>query len=321
MNKWNVCVTNAKNFKQVLNYISTVSSETVGEHHLSYFETNNPTRMYISFDESTGSWNYNKTVDSFDCFSKECRITWSEFLKMSNPTLKTKGLECEDIIELFGKRYRVTGCGPYWLLIQSRALENDQVFEDAGINNKHAFQKEILGYTNVDKDSVFPECKSLEDLTKLVEAIKNYKTNNNNMNKKLVGYKLTKKGKIALKRGHISWADNLFSAGGHDDLFFTMLASGAIDEAKSMGVLDIWFEPAYEKEETIRIGGYEVDFEKNKTTISGYEFTKEFWEAALVIAQNDKAAVWVGCGAKAEDSAHKWTVDEATIIKILNKLK
>ena len=141
------------------------------------------------------------------------------------------------------------------------------------------------------------------------------------MNKKLVGYKLTEKGKIALKRGHISWADTLFNVGGHDNLFFTMDQDGAIDEAKSMGVLDIWFEPAYEKEETIRIGGYEVEFEKNKTTISGYKFTKEFWEAALVIAQNDKAAVWVGCGAKAEDSAHKWTVDEATIIKILNKLK
>lgn len=73
-------------------------------------------------------------------------------------------------------------------------------------------------------------------------------------------------------------------------------------------------------EPEITIGGYKVEFEadqfeKNKfnTTIDGHFFHRNFWRAALTIAENSKACVKVGCSKQFE-------VDKETIKKILDKI-
>jgi hypothetical protein len=47
-------------------------------------------------------------------------------------------------------------------------ISNNAIFDELKLA-KHAFVKEILGYPTV---GIFPECKTLEDLEKLVKALK-----------------------------------------------------------------------------------------------------------------------------------------------------
>lgn len=63
------------------------------------------------------------------------------------------------------------------------ALAGNKVFDDLGINNKSEFQKSVLGYAT---NGEFPVCNTLEDLTKFVEAIKNYKKEDM---KTIIGYR------------------------------------------------------------------------------------------------------------------------------------
>ena len=66
--------------------------------------------------------------------------------------------------------------------------------------------------------------------------------------------------------------------------------------------------------EKIEIGGYEVDLKNGSTRISGYEFTKEFWEAALIVSKHQKAKIKIGC-------SHQFDLPTETIERILSKLK
>lgn len=80
----------------------------------------------------------------------------------------------------------------------------------------------------------------------------------------------------------------------------------------------------YLASEKIMIGGnYEVEFNEHSkvaaTTIDKFNFTKEFWEAALVIAKHSKASVVVGCNAKGLGT-HKWEVTQEQIEKIISKI-
>ena len=76
------------------------------------------------------------------------------------------------------------------------------------------------------------------------------------------------------------------------------------------------------KDEPIKIGGYEVVIHPRaqETTIDGNPFPKAFWQAAKIVAEHSKAAVWVGCGAKTSGN-NKWMVDLEIINQILEKLK
>jgi len=55
------------------------------------------------------------------------------------------------------------------------------------------------------------------------------------------------------------------------------------------------------EEETIKIGGYNVQFplqfdnNPKYTIIEGNEFTKEFWQAAKLISEHSKAKIMIGC--------------------------
>jgi len=66
--------------------------------------------------------------------------------------------------------------------------------------------------------------------------------------------------------------------------------------------------------EKIEIGGYSVEIHNGSTRISGYEFTKEFWEAALIVSKHQKAKIKIGC-------SHQFDLPTETIERILSKLK
>lgn len=83
------------------------------------------------------------------------------------------------------------------------------------------------------------------------------------------------------------------------------------------------YEQEIKAAEKIEIGGYSVDFELCHsvktgdyyiTKISGYEFTKEFWEAALIVSKHQKAKIKIGC-------SHQFDLPTETIERILSKLK
>jgi len=69
-----------------------------------------------------------------------------------------------------------------------------------------------------------------------------------------------------------------------------------------------------DKETKIFIDCYEVKFPlKSLTTIDGYEFNLEFWKAAKLISQHNKAKIMVGC-------SKQFDVSLETINKILNRI-
>lgn len=61
--------------------------------------------------------------------------------------------------------------------LKSFVGDNDKIFNRLGIDDKVLFSQNILGYRQLsfNADGVFPFCRTLEDLTKLVEALINYK--------------------------------------------------------------------------------------------------------------------------------------------------
>lgn len=65
------------------------------------------------------------------------------------------------------------------------------------------------------------------------------------------------------------------------------------------------------KDEAIKIGGYEVKFHANGTTIDGHSFGRKFWEGAAEVARHSKAKVKIGC-------SHQFDLPLETIQKILN---
>lgn len=65
------------------------------------------------------------------------------------------------------------------------------------------------------------------------------------------------------------------------------------------------------EEPILSIGGYEIKIEgKNITTISGFEFTREFWMAAKTVSQHVKAKIKIGC-------SHQFDLDLTTIYKAI----
>jgi hypothetical protein len=117
-------------------------------------------------------------------------ITTEQFIKyvlkqkeMENTTLKEK-----DIVELLGIKYEVfkeLSSGKFYLSNINNRLINDEIFNKLNLS-KNLFQKELLGYFYT--EGAFPFCETLEDLTKLVEALKEEIKKYQN-NKKTMGYR------------------------------------------------------------------------------------------------------------------------------------
>lgn len=133
---------------------------------------------------------------------------------------------------------------------------NDKVFKDLNID-KYNFQEEVLGYSDSYKDtSSFPFCKTLEDLTKFINAIKEYK-----MKKEIIGYKLIKPEytTAALKLADLN--DTFDDYGGYNFKH----GSWACERIKKAGVLDLWFEPVYKSnEEVFSMGSFNLTIKDKK---------------------------------------------------------
>ena len=77
-------------------------------------------------------------------------------------------LKNRQIIILHGLKYEVhPSC-----FIHGHDCSNDEIFYKLQIGNKHDFIEQIVGYRP--SQGTFPQLASLEDLTKVVEALHNY---------------------------------------------------------------------------------------------------------------------------------------------------
>lgn len=105
-----------------------------------------------------------------------------------------KELKVGDKVELHGFEYVVkVGVLEQYYLSCIGDL-NYQIFIKLGIDNVSQFTKEVLGYDFV---GGFLYCKTLADLTKLVNALKNYKPTDTAMTENKAKQKLTYGGQIA----------------------------------------------------------------------------------------------------------------------------
>jgi len=93
------------------------------------------------------------------------------------------------------------------------------------------------------------------------------------------------------------------------------------------GVLH-WFEEKFIEEQPklfLPNSKYEMTIKEDKSglTIDGNTFTREWFEAAKIISEHNKADIIVGCGAKDEigNSDNQWKMPHETIIEVLKRLE
>ena len=131
-------------------------------------------------------------------------ISLQEWDEIVNP----KTLKAGDVINLHGINHKVTEHHYYFLSLMRKEIgvsfDNSYIFRSLNLNRAE-FSKNILGY---DKGGDFPYCKSLEDLTKLVNALKNYKAEekqNNDMEKITIPEDLFIEGQKAMSKDQLAW--------------------------------------------------------------------------------------------------------------------
>ena len=115
-------------------------------------------------------------------------LTLDEWDAIVNP----KELKVGDKVELHGLEH-VVYCGSSGYFLHNEGGLNSGCFNILKLDSKE-FTKKYLGYFI---DGSFPYCKTLSDLTKLVNALKNYKQNDTAMTENKAEQKLTYGGQIA----------------------------------------------------------------------------------------------------------------------------
>lgn len=113
---------------------------------------------------------------------------------------------------------------------------NDKIFTDLGISDPHKFVSDVVGYRC--SAGIFPEVSSLEDLNKVIDALLECK----DPDTKIVGYKILdpKLTKAACCiDGYVNFGESIR----HGDL----VPVTGISKLEKAEVLDLWFEPVYEK--------------------------------------------------------------------------
>ncbi len=125
-----------------------------------------------------------------NCFQNSpTLLTLEQWDAIVNP----KELKVGDKVELHGFEYVVEKgvIGRYYLSCIGDL--NSQIFIKLGVDNVSEFTKKVLGY-HLGGD--FPYCKTLSDLTKLVNALKNYKQPDTAMTEKTYEVTREQMGKI-----------------------------------------------------------------------------------------------------------------------------
>ena len=159
---------------------------------------------YYGFDGSKCCGGTN-AVDNIKYFENNpTLLTLEQWDEIVNP----KTLKAGDVINLHGINHKVTEHHYYFLSLMRKEIgvsfDNSYIFRSLNLNRAE-FSKNILGY---DKGGDFPYCKSLEDLTKLVNALKNYKPEekqNNDMEKITIPEDLFIEGQKAMSKDQLAW--------------------------------------------------------------------------------------------------------------------
>lgn len=157
--------------------------------------------IYYGYD-GTGSFGGTHCWSSLKEFENNpTLLTLEEWDEIVNP----KTLKVGDVVNLHGLEYEVKkGIDDTYYMYIMDAM-NSLIFKKLRINNIPEFTKNILGYY---KDGYFPNCNSLEDLTKLVNALKNYKPEqkqDNNMEKITIPEDLFIEGQKAMSKDQLAW--------------------------------------------------------------------------------------------------------------------
>ena len=160
--------------------------------------------IYYGYD-GTGPFGGTNCWSSLEEFENNpTLLTLEEWDEIVNP----KTLKVGDVINLHGINHKVTEHHYYFLSLMRKEIgvsfDNSYIFRSLNLNRAE-FSKNILGY---DKGGDFPYCKSLEDLTKLVNALKNYKPekqNTNNMEKITIPEDLFIEGQKAMSKDQLAW--------------------------------------------------------------------------------------------------------------------
>lgn len=187
----------------------------------------------------------------------------------------------------------------------------------SSFRNWFSYGKEIIDnttYIKCENQNYKSRSYFLIELSTIQELAKQQ---NMKKEKEIIGYKLSllkyEKAAAIIGRGNSNLAMfNTNSIYQTTKTIYYNVWEKTINNLKDAGVLDEWFEPVYE-EDKIMISNYEVLFFKAHTTIDGYMFTQQFWEAARIISSNTKAKIMIGC-------SKQFDVSLDTINKILNKL-
>ena len=197
-------------------------------------------------------------------------------------------------------------------------------FTKNGSNFSFVNTHELYSYGHYNLyDAVYINCEEADYdrgnyyLVKLSTIQELAKQQNMKKEKEIIGYKLSllkyEKAAAIIGRGNSDLSMfNTNSIYQTTKTIYYNVWEKTINNLKDAGVLDEWFEPVYE-EDKIMISNYEVLFFKAHTTIDGYMFTQQFWEAARIISGNTKAKIMIGC-------SKQFDVSLDTINKILNKL-
>lgn len=123
---------------------------------------------------------------------------------------------------------------------------NRVIFEELNING-HSFQHIVLGY-NIGGD--FPFCKTLEDLTKFINAIKDKIKEQPKMEetKKLIGWRIKPECvDYTRQAANIAYRDDTTSFSERPNNTNFNNGSFCHTNLVKAGLLDIWFEPVYKE--------------------------------------------------------------------------
>jgi hypothetical protein len=212
-------------------------------------------------------------------------------------------LKVGDTVVLHGLEYKVIQNSNGWYdnsyYLNTGIGENDSAFIKLGIQDKHKFQEDVLGYRHRCNGD-FPYCHNLSDLTKLVNALKNYNTE-----KKVIGYKAPFNINAIIGKGTIYIND-----------------SGNYCPKGKEGNGSQWYLPkeiveTWEKvysDEKLMLDKYEIKFNGNTVEVGCTCTSKEWWESAKMITDNPKAKIMVGC-------SHQFELKPELIDKVLERLK
>lgn len=259
-----------------------------------------PNMKLLPYDiaKTIGVYFYNGINDGTICYGKKISsfgdyyISVEEFLNNIEPDF------------VIGEWYECICDGDRWLF-KYLETKNNKIYHSICYVPRNGFVEREEGYID--------DYENISNIKKLTNMEEVYKKFPGEKTKKIIGYKSPFKmvgSTDCIEKGDIfSKTEN--------EYFYTN--NGVVKKKNPLPkeIVEQW-EPVYEEDEIIKIGGYEVIFVKdiltNTTMIDGNQFTLKFWEAAKLISSHSKAKIMVGC-------SKQFDVSLEIINKIIGRLE